>query len=86
MQVTDAMVDAAERELGGVPLEARASLRKAIEDALAVSPAHAALDEIGRLAMACRMDMQGRLLDDQHKRAFDVLGSIVKQAAAALPD
>lgn len=46
----------------------------------------AALDDIGRLAMACRMDMQGRLADDEHKRAFMVLGSIAAQAASAIPE
>jgi hypothetical protein len=41
------------------------------------------LVEIGRLAMECWIDMQGRLLDDEHRRAHGVLGSIVKQVAAS---
>jgi hypothetical protein len=45
----------------------------------------AALDEIGRIAMRCRMDMQGRLADDEHKRAFNVLGRIVATSAEAIP-
>ncbi len=44
-----------------------------------------ALDEIGRVAMSCWMDMQGRLVDDEHRRAHGVLGSIAKAAAATLP-
>ena len=44
-----------------------------------------ALDEIGRTALACWTDMQGRLQDDAHKRAHGVLGSIVQTAAASLP-
>jgi hypothetical protein len=43
-----------------------------------------ALDDIGRLALLCWMDMQGRLEDDQHKRAHQVLGNIVKSAADAV--
>jgi hypothetical protein len=45
-----------------------------------------ALDEIGRLALGCWMDMQGRLVDDTHKRAHDVLGSIARRAAVAFTE
>lgn len=45
-----------------------------------------ALDEIGRVALACWMDMQGRLADDEHRRAHNVLGSIIRQANRALGD
>lgn len=43
-----------------------------------------ALDEIGRLAMSCWMDMQGRLVDDEHKHAHRVLQSITITASSAL--
>ncbi len=43
-----------------------------------------ALDDIGRLAVSCWMDMQGRLVDDEHKRAHEALGSISKAASTAL--
>lgn len=43
-----------------------------------------ALDNIGRVALACWTDMQGRLEDSEHKRAHGVLGGIVRSAAAAL--
>lgn len=45
----------------------------------------AALDEIGRVATSCWMDMQGRLVDDEHRRVHGVLGGIATTAAAALP-
>lgn len=45
----------------------------------------AAVDDIGRQALSCWMDMQGRLLDDEHRRAHDVLGFIVKRSAFVLP-
>ena len=40
----------------------------------------AALARSGNLAAMCRQDMQGRLLDDEHRRAFDVLGCIQREA------
>ena len=40
--------------------------------------------EIYRVANACRNDMQGRLIDDQHKRMFDVLGAIVNTSVLTL--
>lgn len=43
----------------------------------------ATLDEIGRQAMACWMDMQGRLADDEHRRAHRALGAITKAASAS---
>lgn len=46
----------------------------------------AALDEIGRQAMACWMDLQGHLVDDAHRKAHGMLGSIAKVAASVLPD
>jgi hypothetical protein len=42
------------------------------------------LDEIGRLALGCWMDMQGRLVDDEHRRAHGVLANISVKAALAL--
>lgn len=39
--------------------------------------------DIFQLAHDCRSDMQGRLADDEHKRAFDVLGSIEQRANEA---
>lgn len=47
-------------------------------------PRDVALDEIGRLAVACFMDMQGRLTDDEHRRAHGVLSRIAALAATAL--
>jgi hypothetical protein len=42
-----------------------------------------ALDDIGRLAMGCWMDMQGRILDSEHERAHKALGNIAARAADA---
>ena len=42
------------------------------------------LVEIYRLATMCRNDMQGRLHDDEHRRAFDVLGQIMVTAGMTL--
>ena len=39
-----------------------------------------ALLDIYQLAHDCRADMQGRLLDDEHKRVFNVLGGIETRA------
>lgn len=39
--------------------------------------------DILQLAHDCRSDMQGRLADDEHKRAFNVLGSIEQRAKDA---
>lgn len=41
-----------------------------------------ALAEIAQLASDCRSDMQGRLGDSEHRRAFDVLGNIAQRASA----
>jgi hypothetical protein len=43
-----------------------------------------ALRAIFELAWKCRSDMQGRLVDDEHRRAFDVLASIYFKADSAL--
>ena len=40
--------------------------------------------DIAKLAADCRRDLQGRLQDDEHRRAFAVLGAIVDLAGAAL--
>lgn len=45
----------------------------------------AVLDDIVVLAMTCRRDMQGRLADSEHRRAFDVLRGIAEKAATAIP-
>lgn len=42
--------------------------------------------DIFQLAHDCRSDMQGRLADDEHKRAFNVLGSIEQRANEAVRD
>jgi hypothetical protein len=39
--------------------------------------------DILQLAHDCRSDMQGRLVDDEHKRVFNVLGSIERRATEA---
>src|SRR5689334_18387744 len=44
------------------------------------------LEEIGRLAMNCWMDMQGRLVDDTHRKAHGVLQRIVEMAATSIKD
>lgn len=49
-----------------------------------IDPRDTALDEIGRLAMSCWMDMQGRLADDEHRRAHGVLARIAALAAGAM--
>jgi hypothetical protein len=36
------------------------------------------------LARDCRSDMQGRLVDDEHRRAFAVLEAIYRKADSAL--
>jgi len=43
-----------------------------------------AMTVIAKLATDCRRDLQGRLQDDEHSRAFAVLGSIEDRARAAL--
>jgi len=43
-----------------------------------------ALEEIGRAALACWSEMQGRLVDDEHRRAHRALASIAKTASDAL--
>lgn len=50
----------------------------------AVEALQMALDEIGRLGMSCWMDMQERLQDAEHQRAFKVLGQIVAIASSAI--
>lgn len=42
--------------------------------------------DIFQLAHDCRSDMQGRLVDDEHKRVFNVLGSIEQRAGEATRD
>jgi hypothetical protein len=44
----------------------------------------ATLDEIARIAMACRSDMQGRLEDSVHMRAYAVLGGIATRATVPI--
>src|SRR2546423_88303 len=45
---------------------------------------YGALVLIGRLAEACRSDMQGRLQDDEHHRAFRILGAITDRVRDGL--
>lgn len=40
----------------------------------------AALARCANLAGMCRIEMQGRMLEDEHKRAFHVLGAIQLEA------
>jgi len=44
------------------------------------------LEEIGRLAMSCWMDMQGRLADDTHRKAHGVLQKIMEMSATSIKD
>lgn len=49
-----------------------------------IAQLEANLDAIGTLARLVWNDMQGRLVDDQHRRAHKALGRIAQQASNAL--
>jgi hypothetical protein len=83
--MSDDVDDNLEFKRGVAQRRPNATTRAAMAEARTQAEKDAVLDEIGRLAMACWMDMQGRLVDDEHRRAHRVLRRIAAMAAARNP-
>ena len=58
--------------------------QQALDARARIATLEAALARIDAIASSCHSDMQGRLADETHRRAHDVLANIARTASSAL--